>query len=39
MNVHQIDEVAGTIFPAGRHTRVIVGPGGLSTPEDSSWDM
>ncbi len=28
MNVHQIDEVAGTLFPAGRHTRVIVGPGG-----------
>lgn len=28
MTVFQIDEVQGTRFPAGRHTRVIVGPGG-----------
>lgn len=28
MHVHHLDEVAGTKFPAGRHTRVIVGPGG-----------
>jgi mannose-6-phosphate isomerase-like protein (cupin superfamily) len=28
MQVHHIDEVGGTRFPAGRHTRVIVGPGG-----------
>jgi quercetin dioxygenase-like cupin family protein len=28
MRVHHLDEVAGTKFPAGRHTRVIVGPGG-----------
>ena len=28
MTVFHIDEVQGTRFPAGRHTRVIVGPGG-----------
>jgi mannose-6-phosphate isomerase-like protein (cupin superfamily) len=26
--IHRIEEVAGTVFPAGRHTRVLVGPGG-----------
>jgi len=27
-SVHHVQDVPGTVFPAGRHTRVLVGPGG-----------
>lgn len=35
--VRHIQDVAGTVFPAGRHTRVLVGRPGPSRPSASSW--